>query len=70
MKLTKKFWVLHQNGAILNKDYTEIQSGECNVGDGINAFESEEITEIERFIAENNLIIKDEATINNNPTIL
>lgn len=55
MKLTKKFWVLHQNGAILNNDYKEMQRGECNVGDGIYAFESDELTDIERFITENAL---------------
>ena len=59
MKLTKKFWVLHQDGAILNKDYKEAQSGECNVGDGVNAFESDELTEVDRFIAENSLILLD-----------
>lgn len=59
MKLTKKFWVLHQKGAILNKDYKEIQRGECNVGDGISAFESDELTDIERFIAENELSLTD-----------
>ena len=58
--LNKKFWVLHQDGAILNKDYKEEQSGECNVGAGIKAAEFDTLAEMTIFVEENGLTLKNE----------
>ena len=55
MKLTKKFWVLHQSGAILNEDYREPQNGECNVGAGIDSAEFDTIEDLEKYVMENGL---------------
>ena len=70
MKLTKQFWVLHQDGAILNKDYRDIQSGECNVGAGILSAEFDTIEDLEAYVMKNSLYLQDEKNISNSIDML
>jgi len=56
--LTKKYWVRYQGNEILNEDYKDEQSGFCNVGAGIESAEFDTLEELELFVSENGLILK------------
>ena len=56
--LTKKYWVRYQGNEILNEDYKDEQTGYCNVGAGIESAEFDTIEELETFVIENGLILK------------